>query len=92
MQWRALLLTTWPRLLEARRQKREPIGRLLLFARTHVIPPHTNSKYYSRNEYCVVREGSGGREEAKCQLERALERQYKLVIVEPQWQGDHAIR
>lgn len=52
-----------------------------------------NSKCYSRSEYFVVREQSGrGKDEAKCQLERALERQYQLVIVEPHWQGDRVIR
>ena len=52
-----------------------------------------NSQYYSRSEYCVVREeAAGSRDEAKCQLERALERQYQLVIVEPQGQGDRVMR
>ena len=40
----------------------------------------------------MVRETPGGKEAAKCQLERALEKQYRLVIIEPSWQGDHAIR
>lgn len=47
--------------------------------------------YYSRDEFCVVREQSG-REEVKCQLERALEKEYRLVIVDPPWLGDQAIR
>ena len=40
----------------------------------------------------MVREQQGSREEVKCQLERALEKEYQLVIVEPPWQGDHALR
>lgn len=39
----------------------------------------------------MVREQSG-REEVKCQLERALEKEYRVVIVDPPWLGDQTIR
>ena len=55
------------------------------------LSPCRASKYYSRAEFYVVREGSGG-EAVKCQLEQALEKAYKLVIVEPTALGDQALR
>ena len=64
---------------------------MLAFLSSLYLLPQKESKYYSRDEFCVVREQSG-REEVKCQLERALEKEYGLVIVDPSWLGDQAIR
>ena len=49
------------------------------------------TRQYGREEYCVVRE-QAAREEAECQLEVALEKQFKVIIVEPAWLGDQTLR
>ena len=40
----------------------------------------------------MIREQSDEREKAKCQLEQSLEKKYRLIIIEPLWLGDQALR
>ena len=40
----------------------------------------------------MVREQSDEREKAKCELEQSLEKEYRLIILEPPWLGDQALR